>query len=128
MEFPKVVDIAKVGEYESIAFAGAGYFYDEVLEYRVWCYPYEGAKDIFEGDDYFYAFEDYESALAFSLEQNGRQKPIALIKQYEWINEFEPGKYLHEKGERLAEWNTEHLFGRKRKDDSIINKLLELRP
>ena len=126
MEYPEVIDTTKVGEYEGKALAGAGFFYDEVLEYRVWCYPSEGAKDVFEGDDYFYPFENYSEAFNFSNQEKGRQGPIALIRQYEWINEIEEGKYIHERGERIAEWSALDLKGKKRQKDSINNKLKEL--
>ncbi|MBL4702943.1 MAG: hypothetical protein JKY54_00345 [Flavobacteriales bacterium] len=126
MEYPEVVDIIKVGAYDNIAFAGAGFFYDEVLEYRVWCYPSQGAKDVFEGDDYFYPFENFNQAFTFANQEKGRQEPIALIKQYEWINEIEEGKYIHERGARIAEWNALDLKGRKRQKESIVNKLKEL--
>lgn len=116
-----------VGEYDAMAYAGGGYFYDEVLEYRVWCYPLEGAEDVFEGEDYFYAFPDYEEALEFSKLERGRQNPIALIRQFEWINEYEPGKYRHERGERIAEWDADNLKGRFRTPESIDHKLKELR-
>ncbi|MGK4568180.1 hypothetical protein [Flavobacterium sp. 3HN19-14] len=126
MKFPKVIDPNKVGEYETLVNTGAGFFYDQVLEYRVWCYPSKGAEDFFEGDDYFYPFENYEDALIFSQKESGREKPIALIKQFEWINEIEPGIYLHEKGERITEWIADELIGRKRELNSIKNKLLDL--
>ena len=108
-----------VGEYPAQAKAGAGFFYDDVLEYRVWCYPGDGAEDILEGDDYYYAFESFESAASYAEKTEGAQKPMALIRQIEWINEKEPGLYVHEKGERIAEWRAEDLEGRKRKEDSI---------
>lgn len=117
--YPKPVDEKMVGEYPTRAKAGAGFFYDEVLEYRVWCYPRKGAKDELDGDDYYYPFESFESALEFSTKEPGAQKPLALIRQFEWINEVEPGKYVHEKGERVAEWPAECLEGRKRELDSI---------
>ena len=41
--YPHVVDPAKVGEYPASVFAGGGYVWDEVLEYRVWCHPERGA-------------------------------------------------------------------------------------
>ena len=108
-----------VGKYPAVANAGAGFFYDEVLEYRVWCYPGEGAIDEFDGEDYYYSFSSFEEALEFSNSTNGAQAPFVLIRQLEWINEIEPGQYKHEKGERIAEWSAEHLQGRKRKIDSI---------
>ena len=37
--YPEVKDPKLVGSYELLAFAGGGYVWDEVLEYRVWCSP-----------------------------------------------------------------------------------------
>jgi hypothetical protein len=69
--FPPVVDPELVGEYSSLAKSGAGHFFDEVLEYRVWLCPAEGAERLSGGDDYFFAFATYENALAFSKDQRG---------------------------------------------------------
>ena len=60
--YPLAVDVKKVGSYPALTKSGAGYFYDNVLEYRVWIKPAEG------GDDYHKAFARYEDALAFSKE------------------------------------------------------------
>jgi hypothetical protein len=56
MGYPPAVDTAKVGSYPASAKAGGGYVWDAVLEYRVWCYPAEGAEDLDDGSDYYYAF------------------------------------------------------------------------
>jgi putative acetyltransferase len=117
--YPKPKDEDMVEEYPATVKAGGGFFYDEVLEYRVWCYPHEGAKDKFDGDDYYFAFASFEVALEFSKSEAGAQEPLVLIRQFEWINEVEPGKYIHEKGERIAEWPAQYLEGRKRQVDSI---------
>lgn len=55
----------KVGQYPSVVGAGAGYFYDEVLEYRVWIHPERGGEDKLDGNDYFYSFATYKEALIF---------------------------------------------------------------
>jgi hypothetical protein len=117
--YPKAVEAEKVGEYPALAKSGAGYFYDDVLEYRVWCHPERGAPDEFEGEDYYYAFEAYEEALAFSEATPGCEPPLVLIRQLEWINEPEPGTFIHEKGERIAEWQVQWLAAGKRQRDSI---------
>lgn len=44
--FPVAVDEKMVGEYPAEAKSGGGYFYDDVLEYRVWCRPWLGAPDV----------------------------------------------------------------------------------
>ena len=118
-KYPKPIDETKVGEYPAMAQAGAGFFYDDVLEYRVWCYPLDGAEDKFDENDYYYSFGSFEEALEFSKITKGAQSPLVLIRQNEWINEVEPGNYIHESGERIAEWPAECLEGRKRQADSI---------
>lgn len=40
--YPFAVDVKKVGSYPALTKSGAGYFYDDVLEYRVWINPAEG--------------------------------------------------------------------------------------
>lgn len=102
--FPKVLDASLVGSYPALAKAGGGYVWDEVLEYRVWMSPRDGAKDIADGDDYFRAFETCEAALQYASQEPGAQEPLALILQREYIDEPEPGRYEHIQQERVAEW------------------------
>lgn len=64
MKFPRAIDIEKVGTYPATAGAGGGYVWDEVLEYRVWCHPHEGAEESEDGSDYYYAYATYEEAFA----------------------------------------------------------------
>lgn len=78
--------------------------WDAVLEYRVWCYPGAGADDAFDGSDYFYAFACYEEAKEFESRTPGAQEPLALVLQEEYIDEDEPGNYVHMKERRVAEW------------------------
>jgi hypothetical protein len=118
-DYPVACDAQMVGEYPILVADGAGYFYDDVLEYRVWCYPHDGAEDLADGDDYFYAFETFEEAEDFRMKTKGAQGVLALIKQYEWIDEYKPGQFKHEKGKRIAEWNAELLEGRRREPHSI---------
>lgn len=108
-QYPTAIDPAMVGEYPAYAKSGAGYFFDEVLEYRVWCHPELGAADEFDGEDYYYAFETYEEALEFAEQTAGAEAPLVLIRQWEWINEPSPGEFIHERGERVAEWLPEWL-------------------
>ena len=126
-EYPVAYDSSLVGTYPTVVSAGAGYFYDDVLEYRVWCYPDDGAEDLAKGDDYYFVFETFEEADEFQKNTNGAQKPLALIRQYEWIDEVEPGIFKHEKGERIAEWGAELLEGRKRDKTSIPNFFMSLK-
>ncbi len=64
MGYPAVMDPNLVGTFPALAKSGGGYVWDEVLEYRVWCHPEQGAPDEDDGDDYFYAFASYEEAAA----------------------------------------------------------------
>lgn len=123
--FPKVQNKAKVGTYSALAYAGGGYVWDEVLEYRVWCCPVLGAEDIDDGSDYYFAFDNFGAALVFSEQKVGAALPIALILQREYIDEPEPGHYLHIKEERIAEWPTD-LLSRPRRTKSTIPKFLSV--
>ncbi|MBA4388877.1 MAG: GCN5 family acetyltransferase [Verrucomicrobia bacterium] len=107
--YPKAVDPSKVGSYPALANAGAGYFFDEVLEYRVWCHPELGAPKVSGNDDYFHSFATYSDAFAFHKATRGSEEPLVLVRQLEHVNEPKPGKYVHVKGERIAEWQCEWL-------------------
>ncbi|APV48859.1 GCN5 family acetyltransferase [Betaproteobacteria bacterium GR16-43] len=96
--YPRAVNAKRVGTFPAAVFAGGGYVWDEVLEYRVWCHPEEG------GDDYYYAFATYPKAFAFSKRTREAEEPLALIRQRQYINEPEPGKFVHVKKTRLTEW------------------------
>ena len=98
---------------------GAGYFWDEVLEYRVWIHPERGGEDHFDGGDYYYPFETYEEALECSQNTAGAEEPLVLIYQKEHVNEPEPGQYEHVTTERVAEWLPEWLEGCRREEHSI---------
>lgn len=124
-QYPKAIKPEMVGEYPALAKSGAGYFYDEVLEYRVWCHPERGAPDEYEGDDYFYAFETYEEAQKFSDDTQGAENPLVLIRQLESIDEPQTGVFLHHKKERVTEWQVAWLEGSKREDNSIEKFLAE---
>ncbi len=118
-DYPKVKDPLLVGEYPAFVKAGGGYVWDEVLEYRVWCHPEDGAPDIEDGNDYYYAFLTYEEALEYSENNEGSESPMALILQEEHINEQEPGEYEHIKEQRLTEWPVEFLQRPRRTDRTI---------
>ncbi|MDR6840592.1 hypothetical protein [Pseudoxanthomonas sacheonensis] len=109
MDYPNSLDPKMVGEYPALAKAGGGYFFDHVLEYRVWCHPDPDAPDDEDGSDYYYAFESYSEALEFSKSTALAEEPLALIRQLEWIDEPKQGTYIHERGERIAEWRAEWL-------------------
>lgn len=108
-KYPTVKNLDLVGSYPARAKAGGGFVWDDVLEYRVWCHPHDGAPDTEDGDDYYYVFETYEEALEFSKNNAGSEEPLALILQEEHINEPETGVYIHVKEQRVAEWPVEFL-------------------
>lgn len=108
-EYPAVLDPKAVGTYEPLAGSGGGYFWDEVLEYRVWCHPERGAPDVAGGSDYYYAFASFEEALKCAQETRGAEQPLALILQREYIQEPQPGVYIHVREPRIAEWPLEFL-------------------
>ena len=118
-KYPKVKDPELVGTYPALVKSGGGYVWDEVLEYRVWCHPHDGAPNVAEGDDYFYTFDNYEEALEFSEENPGTEDPLALILQAEYVSEPEPGEYIHIKEQRITEWHVEFLSRPKRTENTI---------
>jgi hypothetical protein len=125
--FPDAVDATRVGSYPAHAFAGGGYVWDEVLEYRVWCSPSLGAKDVADGTDYFYAFASFAEAEAAANEVLGAERPVALVLQREYIDESEGGGYRHVKQERVTEWPVEFLT-RPRRDERTIPDFLAPTP
>jgi putative acetyltransferase len=119
-QYPPAIDPSKVGSYPAMAKSGAGYFYDDVLEYRVWIHPNGG------GDDYYRAFASYEPALKFSKSAAGAEEPLVLVRQKKWVNEPEPGKFEPRSDERITEWQTVWLSqNTKRAEDSIERFLKE---
>jgi putative acetyltransferase len=117
--FPAADDPSRVGTWPAATKSGAGYFWDEILEYRVWCHPERGAPDECDGDDYFYAFATYEEAKAFADATRGAEAPLVLVRQREWVGEPKPGFFEHFTGERLTEWNVEWLATSHREPGSI---------
>ena len=104
---PDVVDPGKVGAYDGLAKSGGGMFYDEVLEYRVWCHPHRGAPPAKPNNhsDYYCAFAAYAEALKFSQETPGAEEPLALVRQQEWVAQIDDaGRYERRSGERITEW------------------------
>lgn len=119
MTYPVAVDPSKVGSYPAEAYAGGGYVWDAVLEYRVWCYPERGAEDLHDGNDYFYCFPTFEQASEFASTMRGAEEPLALILQEEYIDEPSPGKYVHVKSQRVTEWPVEFLSRPQRNASTI---------
>lgn len=126
-QYPNAVDPDLVGTYPALTKSGGGYVWDEVLEYRVWCHPERGAPDLFDGNDYFEAFATYPDALEFSSETEGAEEPLALIRQDEYIDEPEPGRYLHVREVRITEWPVEFL-NRPRRTSKTIPDFLSTAP
>jgi putative acetyltransferase len=126
--FPVATDPSRVGKYPGHVKSGAGYFFDEVLEYRVWLHPERGAKPLAGTKDYFAAFAEYERAAAFAKAASGSEQPLVLIRQREWINEPTPGQYAVERGERITEWKVEWLEGSRRGPNSTREFLANPRP
>lgn len=122
-KYPNIKDASLVGSYPALVKSGGGYVWDDVLEYRVWCHPHNGAADTEDGEDYYYVFETYEDALAFSEANNGTESPLALIVQEEYIDEDSPGQYVHIKQQRLTEWPVDFLSRPKRNPNTIPNFL-----
>ncbi len=118
-DLPDAIYPDRVGTYPALAKAGGGFVWDAVLEYRVWCHPERGAADLENGNDYYYPFATYAEALEFSHATPGAEEPLALILQREYINEPEPGKYIHVKEERITEWPVELLTRPRRTDRTI---------
>lgn len=111
-ELPLAVDPTNVGTYPARTASGGGYFYDEVLEYRVWVYSEEDGE-------YHRAFVDYKSALAFTIRTEGAKEPNVLILQKEYVDEPEDGVFIKRTTQRIAEWRVEWLADSKREGNSI---------
>ena len=119
--YPSVLHPDLVGTYPATAKAGGGFVWDAVLEYRVWWHPEQGAPDEAEGGDYYYAFQSYQEALAFAQQTSGAEAPLALVLQEEYIDEPEPGQYVHMKERRVAEWPVPFLARPQRAAHTIPN-------
>jgi hypothetical protein len=110
--YSDAIDHTKVGSYDALAQSGGGYFYDEVLEYRVWIHPpNEEVK--------FRAFGTYDEALSFSEQTEHAEIPLVLVNQEEYIDEPETGKYLHVIEPRITEWQVDWLVGAKGSREQI---------
>ena len=78
-QYPKVKDNNLIGKYPGLVKSGGGYVWDEVLEYRVWCHPHDGAPDTEDGNDYYFVFATYEQALDYSKSNVGCEEPIVFF-------------------------------------------------
>jgi hypothetical protein len=124
---PLAVDPSRAGTYPGRVKSGAGYFYDEVLEYRVWLHPEKGATQMAGDKDYFAAFAQFEQAKKFSGSHRGAEDPLVLVRQRESINEPTPGVFEWDRTPRITEWRVQWLAGSLRRHDSIPKFLKEHR-
>lgn len=118
-KYPNAKEPSLVGTYPALVKSGGGYVWDEVLEYRVWCHPERGALDLYEGEDYYYAFAGYEEALDFANANPGTELPLVLVLQEEYIDESEPGNYTHIKSQRISEWDVQWIERPRRNEKTI---------
>jgi len=109
-KYPKASEPNKVGTYPSEVYSGGGYFYDEVLEYRVWLK--EGGKSV------YYAFSTYGAARKFSQSHKNTEKPIALVEQYSYIEETNEGLRKIDEN-RITEWSVDWLKGNRGTHEKI---------
>lgn len=121
--YPSVLDEELVGTYPARVKAGGGYVWDAVLEYRVWCHTDCDGTGDGDGSDHFHAFASFEEAADFSRRTPGAEEPLALVLQEEFIDEPEPGQYVHLKERRLTEWPVSFLSRPRRTKDTIPNFL-----
>lgn len=124
MSYPEAIDFNMVGEYPTLSKSGGGYFFDHVLEYRVWCYPTE--EDYLNEEcsgDYYYPFPTYLEAFEFFNKTSNSTSLVVLVKQIEWIDEPQPNNFIHKKEERITEWLPEWLPNSQRNLNSISDFL-----
>ncbi|MCL4180210.1 MAG: GCN5 family acetyltransferase [Verrucomicrobia bacterium] len=117
--YPVAVEPGRVGTYPALSKTGGGYFYDDVLEYRVWVHPKGG------GDDFYRAFASFEPALRYSKSTAGAEQPLVLVRQLKWVNEPTTGQFEPRSDERITEWQVAWLPDHKRSEDSIAKFLRE---
>lgn len=109
--YPDADEPAKVGSYEPQQFSGGGHVWDEVLEYRVW---YRDAH----GEACFRPFASYAEAFVFAGLAKA-DEPIVLVRQHEYIDEPEPGRFVHVRQSRITEWPVAELERTRRTADTI---------
>lgn len=131
MLYPPATHPEDVGTYAKSAYKGGGYFFDAVLEYRVWYHNDAQANDMNDHDTYdndlndghYQAFATFEAAQAFADDHDRCAPPLALVQQLEWLDEPARGVYIHNKGERFTEWHPEWLTRGARKPEDIAQFL-----
>lgn len=114
------IDPTKVGSYPERVFSGGGYFYDDLLEYRVWFKTSSGKNK-------YNAFSKFSDAEEFCDKTPDAEIPIALVYQKEHINELSPGHFQHIKGPRITEWQVAWLQGNQNTVEQIPKFLAEHR-
>jgi hypothetical protein len=116
MQYPKVMDPARVGTYPAVVGAGGGYVFDEVLEYRVWSKR--------RGISMYVAFENFEAAESFSKRAPDATLPLALVLQREYVDEPEPGRQVLKRQRRLTEWQVAWLDESSRRTPENLRRIL----
>ncbi len=109
--YPAAIHPSKVGQYPLWGDTGGGYFYDRVLEYRVWVKHADGSLTLD-------AFATHDEAKRFAdkaeTEGNRYVHLVVLVEQDpgHWVDEPRAGAYKRGTSHRLTEWRTEWLDGR----------------
>ncbi|HSX43438.1 MAG TPA: hypothetical protein VLF59_05120 [Candidatus Saccharimonadales bacterium] len=98
VKYPDAVDAQKVGTYPAETYSGGGYFYDEVLEYRVW--KKENGKSL------YYAFAKYKDAAKFAKQNGGAEAPVVLVRQNSYVDDS-GGKFKQIPGPRDTRYRVE---------------------
>lgn len=118
MQPPKVIDPSRVGTYSPLAFAGGGYVFDEVLEYRVWFKRWDGQS-------VYCPFATFEEAQAFSKRDLPRiEPPLALVLQREYVDEPSPGQRFLVRQQRVTEWQIAWLDDAHRRTPENLRRIL----
>lgn len=118
---PDAIDSQKVGYYGHADSYNDGYFWDELLEYRVRC----RALPTDEEEELLYCFRDYPSAFEFYKKTPTAQELNALVLQKESITRLNRNEFKHITTPRTAEWPA-HFLMRPQGSASFIAKFLTL--
>lgn len=110
--FANAYDPSQVGKYPEFVYSGGGYFYDEILEYRVWVRSSGHDPEL-------HTFATYKEAEHFSQLDPDAEPPVVLVLQREYIDEPTQGHYKHVRKERIAEWQPDWLRGNRNTGDNV---------
>ncbi len=103
---PSAVDHQKVGYYGNAESYNDGYFWDELLEYRVRCRALPNDEE----EELLYCFKDYQSAFTFYKKTPTTQELNALILQKEHITRLNRNAFKHIDTPRMVEWPAHFLM------------------